>query len=263
MIVGSGYELTSASKTVRILRDFESFSFHFVVSGTGSYTIRNKTYTVGKGQIFCIFPDEPIEYKPTKKNPWTYFWINFTGSKALSFLSHIGASPDNPIIKVSNPSIKRAFVRNVLECEDHPEIADQIALSNFYRITSLLYISQSLEHSSSSSSRFIDNTFAYINKHYRNPQLTIATVAKNLSISAAHLSRLFKKETGMTFTSVLTSTRLKVAVHLMNNGVTNLSEIAETIGFNDPYYFSKIFKQKYGEAPSMYIKNSVKKSGKH
>ena len=40
----------------------------------------------------------------------------------------------------------------------------------------------------------------------------------------------------------------------MNNGYDNLSEIAEAIGYNDPYYFSKVFKYRNGSPPSEYIK---------
>ncbi|MBO6262742.1 MAG: helix-turn-helix domain-containing protein, partial [Clostridia bacterium] len=232
--------------------NFEAFSLHYVVSGSGIYTIKGKSYTVNKGHIFCIFPDEHIEYKPSPINPWTYYWINFTGSKAYYLLNGMNLSAENPVIKATNPAIKSSFVRTVMECEEHPEVSDQIALSNFYRITSLLHVAQN--SSVNKNNDLVGKTLTFINKHYAKPELTIAVVAKNLNVYAAHLSRLFKKQTGLTFTSVLTSTRLKIALHLMNNGYDNLSEIAEAIGYNDPYYFSKVFKYRNGSPPSEYIK---------
>ncbi len=103
--------------------------------------------------------------------------------------------------------------------------------------------------------RIVDKVKAYIDKNYSNTNLSLENIASNMSINASHLSNIFKKESGLSITEYLTECRMRNAKELIDKGNKKLYEIAELVGFNDPYYFSKCFKKTFGVSASKYFKN--------
>jgi two-component system response regulator YesN len=102
--------------------------------------------------------------------------------------------------------------------------------------------------------RAVDKVKAYIDMNYSNSDLSLENIASNMSINASHLSNIFKKESGLSITEYLNECRMKYAKELIDKGNMKLFEIAELVGFNDPYYFSKCFKKTYGVPASKYFK---------
>lgn len=102
--------------------------------------------------------------------------------------------------------------------------------------------------------RMVDKVKDYIDKNYSNSDLSLDNIASNMSINASHLSNIFKKESGLSVTEYLTECRMKHAKELIDRGNKKLFEIAELVGFNDPYYFSKCFKKYTGVSASKYFK---------
>ncbi len=77
-------------------------------------------------------------------------------------------------------------------------------------------------------------------------------LAEILGVSPFYLSKLFKEQTGETYINYVTSARLEKAKKLLSDGALIIKEISAGVGYNDQNYFSKLFRQKYGETPSEY-----------
>lgn len=92
----------------------------------------------------------------------------------------------------------------------------------------------------------------YINRNYSNEDLSISEIANKLEISQTYLTRLFKRELGMTFVDYLTNVRIKNAIILMRDPSLKLYEIAELIGYSTQHYFSNVFKKHVGISPQDY-----------
>lgn len=92
----------------------------------------------------------------------------------------------------------------------------------------------------------------YINRNYHNEDLSISEIANELGVSQTYLTRLFKRELGMTFIDYLTNVRIKNAIILMRDPSLKLYEIAELIGYNTQHYFSNVFKKLVGISPQDY-----------
>ena len=96
----------------------------------------------------------------------------------------------------------------------------------------------------------IENTVKYIQQNYMH-DIRLYEVAKEASVSAEHLSRIFKQNTGFGFSEYVTLVRLQRAEYMLKNEPgKSISEIAYECGFNDGNYFSYKFKQHYGISPS-------------
>ena len=81
-------------------------------------------------------------------------------------------------------------------------------------------------------------------------------VARQVGLSPAHFTRLFKQVTGLTFQDYLIHLRLAHARQLLLEGTLNVTEVARQSGFTDPYYFSRIFHRRVGCSPSRYQRGS-------
>lgn len=93
------------------------------------------------------------------------------------------------------------------------------------------------------------DTMTYLFSHYQN-KITIPMMSHFMNLSDQHFSRLFKSYTGKTFTEYLTLLRLEQAHQLLVSTDLPITLIPELTGFCNPNYFSRVFKQYYGETPS-------------
>ena len=92
----------------------------------------------------------------------------------------------------------------------------------------------------------------HIVKHRFQEDLTLDSVAEELNISLFYLSKLFRKNKGISFTEYLTQVRLEHAKKLLEEGQKCVKEVAYATGFNSQSYFSKVFKKYTGKSPSEY-----------
>lgn len=90
---------------------------------------------------------------------------------------------------------------------------------------------------------------AYLDDHFADPELKMSKVAKKFNISPNHFSTIFHQEFGITFRDYLSGLRINRAKDLLLNTNLKCSEVAYQSGFNDPHYFSFVFKKKTGLTP--------------
>ena len=79
-------------------------------------------------------------------------------------------------------------------------------------------------------------------------------MAQQLFVSPAHLSKIFKEATGLSPIHYLIHVRLKHAKELLKQEEWTIKEVAQAVGYQDAYHFSKLFKKYYGTAPSQVAK---------
>ena len=92
---------------------------------------------------------------------------------------------------------------------------------------------------------------AYIEKHFRD-KVTSANVSKACGMDSFRFSRAFKASFGITFKEYLMRVRIREACRLLEKPDIAVTEVAYLCGFNDPSYFSKVFKSFAGVTPSDY-----------
>jgi two-component system response regulator YesN len=92
----------------------------------------------------------------------------------------------------------------------------------------------------------------YIERNYKDQDISLHTVASHVGISPNHLSTVFAQETGENFIEYLTRIRIERAKNLLAATTMKSADIAYETGFNDPHYFSFIFKKNTGLSPREY-----------
>ncbi len=93
---------------------------------------------------------------------------------------------------------------------------------------------------------------AYIEKHYSDPQMSMAYVSESMGVSASYLSRLYKQKYGLSVLQDITRVRLVNAKRLLQDTELNVAEISEKTGFSNSNVFIKVFKKWEGMTPGQY-----------
>ena len=93
---------------------------------------------------------------------------------------------------------------------------------------------------------------AYIDEHFADSSLTLGDVAAHVALSNNHFCTIFSREVGETFIEYLTSIRIHRAGELLRTTNMRTSEVAYAVGYNDPHYFSYLFKKNTGLSPRDY-----------
>lgn len=95
----------------------------------------------------------------------------------------------------------------------------------------------------------VNHAIYYLENHHEE-DIKLETLAEMLYISPTHLSKIFRENTGISPINYLIQIRLKRAKELLMYTDLSVKEIAETVGYQDASYFSKLFKKNYGLAPT-------------
>ncbi|MBI5029098.1 MAG: response regulator transcription factor [Chloroflexi bacterium] len=89
----------------------------------------------------------------------------------------------------------------------------------------------------------------YIAQHFLDPELSLNQVANQVNLSPSHFSAVFSQECGTTFKEYVTEIRIRKAKELLRTTAHRSSEISYKIGYNDPHYFSHVFRKATGLSP--------------
>lgn len=100
---------------------------------------------------------------------------------------------------------------------------------------------------------FINDFQSYVEEYISNSELSVDEIADHLKLSRSQLYRKIKSLTNYSPNELIRIIRLKYAKQLLNNKVRSISEVAYISGFSSPSYFTKCFKDIYGESPKEYL----------
>jgi transcriptional regulator GlxA family with amidase domain len=99
--------------------------------------------------------------------------------------------------------------------------------------------------------RKIEASIAYMTQHLNQP-LQVETLAAMVNISPSHYFALFKRRTGCAPMGYFTRLRMEEARRLLETSDASVKEVAARMGYDDPFYFSRVFKSVNQLAPSNY-----------
>lgn len=95
-------------------------------------------------------------------------------------------------------------------------------------------------------------TIKYIEENYYLNDLNISNISDKLEVTSSYLSKLLKKETGLSFIDYLTNIRIKKAMYIMEDPTIKIYDVAELVGYSNQHYFCRAFKKVVGVSPTEY-----------
>lgn len=114
-------------------------------------------------------------------------------------------------------------------------------------------LTEAISASSGPKGEIIDKARKYILENVGSP-ITLADVASAACVSPGYMSALWNRHTGSSLSDFINRCKVDRAIELMNGGADRINEIASSLGFENIYYFSRIFRKVTGETPTGYIR---------
>jgi AraC-like DNA-binding protein len=99
--------------------------------------------------------------------------------------------------------------------------------------------------------RYVKNAVAFIDEHL-GQRIALSDAAKAAAITPNYLATLLRRETGNSFVELLTERRMAKACALLTYTSLRISQVASAVGFDDPDYFSRRFRQVTGRSPAAF-----------
>lgn len=237
---------------------YDYYLIHYVISGRGVFSSHGEEYAIGAGDSFVIEPEQLISYVSDETDPWHYCWIAFRGVQAAKLVGEAGLTPANPIIHISrNRHVPVLFRQIQLALKSKKSNAQlkatgylSLLLGEYCEALSAPMLTGLVTEDE--SDRIVQQAIHYLSTQYAEP-ITIEMMAESLGYNRAYLSRMFKRHTKVTPVTFLLKLRVDKARLLLRERLElTIEQIAASVGFYDPLYFSKQFRRWYGVSPSEY-----------
>ncbi|TDF95802.1 AraC family transcriptional regulator [Paenibacillus piri] len=228
---------------------------HYIVAGRGTFRCMGHEYHLERGGSFFIFPGELVSYESDETDPWSYRWVGFKGSRADEYLYALGISQQQPVHATQQYRKMNALFRQLELTLHRRQPHCDMQSQGYLRLLLAEYAAQRLEtdvpvEQSSGIQQQVEQAIRWLTLQYHQP-ISIEQMAQSLGYHRTHLSKMFKQHTGMSPMNFLLKIRMERAKLLLQETLT-IEQVASSVGFSDPLYFSKQFRKWFGRSPSDY-----------
>ncbi len=210
-----------------------------VVSGKGRIEFDGNLFDINVGKLLFGFKGEQVTV--TEGEGLQYLYVGFEGARADELFRRFGISSVNRTFAGLEGVIP--FWQSCIS-----SVTDQTV--DLISESALLYAFSRLDGIVTHTDDATTKAMKIIEKEFSDSKLSLATVAERLGYNQKYLSHAFKEKMGVGFSRYLRTVRINHAVFLMDHGVESVKNVAYLCGFSDPLYFSSVFKQIVGHAPS-------------
>lgn len=234
----------------------------YCLQGKGYYAIGGVRYEL-KANQYVIIPAtvETLSYWADQDDPWTIYWVHFTGEKMGVINRVLGIGADNYPVYIPYNETGLKIWEMIYE-----------SLSMGYSIENMMHASLCLSHLlatflypqkyipaplNTNDESIVERTIEYMKANI-DKKLTIDDMAGLNNMSLSHFSKLFRLSTGMPPIDYFIHLKMQRACHLLYTTDLRIKQIATVLGYEDSYYFSRLFKKSNNVSPEEY-RASVKK----
>jgi AraC-like DNA-binding protein len=231
-----------------------SYAVAYVYAGSGWIETGEPAsrIAVEAGDLFWLFPGVALSCVPGAAG-WSAQWATFTGPLAHSFELLGWLSRARPVVRPDDASqIEALFGRIRADFAAGAPLAGALGASLIYRLAVVAHgSSRSTEANPPTGALALPRAVALIQAGALQP-LDLHAVADECGIGYSTLRRRFKEVTGQSITDYLLRIRLDRARELLAHTRMGVAEVADAVGFGDPYYFSRVFHLKEGLTPTAF-----------
>ena len=235
----------------------DHYLIHFVSSGKGVFRCNKQEYTIGAGGLFILCPAQLAGYQADAHDPWQYAWVGFNGTDARRLVNLTGFTRQQPILTSSDPAQTEMLLRRIADASGNTAAADTEMAGHLYHFLAHLIRMNEQCPTSDTHQTYVSNALRYIQYNYAN-NIGVTDIALYVGISRSQLYRAFLQDFGISPHNYLQTYRINEACSLLHNPGLSIAEIAGSVGFNDPLYFSRVFKSIKGCTPTEYQRSTKK-----
>jgi AraC-like DNA-binding protein len=251
-VVSGGREHTSPD--YRIERaDFPYYSIEFVAGGYGSLALDGRLCPLVPATVFTYGPGVPHAISNHPEQPLVKYFVDFTGKRALRLLEENGLAPGT-VVQSSEPQemmfLFDSLIRNGLKGTVLTTRICRVLLEHMVLQTAETVVPPGSVGSPAFET--YQRCRRYIEEHHVELH-TLRAVSEACHVDAAHLCRLFRRYDQCTPYQHLVRQRMNRAAEMLRTPGVLVSEVADGLGFSDPFHFSRTFKRVFHVSPSAFM----------
>ena len=228
----------------------------YVASGKAHFYIKGQEIIVTAGNMVLFQPKQEMHYEYFGKDKPEVYWVHFTGSQVRGILKRHEVPLDNNVFYAGNsPTYAFLFKEMITELQTCRVGYDSLLSMYLEQIFVLIQRSR-LDKTPVVSSHLQEEmgiARRYFQEHY-NEDINIEEYALSRNMSVSYFLKKFKEVTTKSPMQYILAIRINNAVSLLESTDYNVTEISTIIGYDNPLYFSRIFKKQKGISPSDYRK---------
>lgn len=225
----------------------------YCVHGSGWFSVQRKTYQVKPNHFFILPENTPHKYGSDPENPWTIYWVHFTGHLSGDYCRYLigrSAAPRFVIPSQQRTQLFEEMIRHaaMINNQDAVIYANN-CLYNFLASFKNTIFAESDSHLK--QTKTIDACIQLMKKNL-DKNLNLYDIAGMMDLSISHLSALFKQNMHDSPYNYYIFLKIQRACYLLWNTPLNIKSIAAQLGYEDPYHFSRVFKNLMGLSPKQF-----------
>ncbi|HVV01582.1 MAG TPA: AraC family transcriptional regulator, partial [Verrucomicrobiae bacterium] len=223
--------------------------------GRGCFEINGRSQNLCARQALLIPKGQAHAYWASQRDPWTIQWVHFLGDEAPYYFT---------LLKSGRFTLPL-----------HSDLAGKVdqlfgdaydVLSGGFSLQSIICAAQALRHilgwlffnnkafsphTKGTRMRNLDDVIQFMKGHL-DASLTVEEMARQTALSTGHFSRLFSQQTGFPPMDYFIHLKMQRACRFLTLTHLTVKEISSRLGYDDPYYFSRIFHKVIGSSPAAY-----------
>ncbi len=247
------FVLETLPQSTEDVKSLSIYRMYYILEGEGILHIDNNEYPLSLGDVFFVFPAAPFSLE--SKTNFKFSYISFLGIRGNYLLDKFNINKNNCFFP-GFPELAE-FWKNALYMDSQVyDLRSESVLLYTFACIATKYFPSNEKNKTHDTATIIKK---YLDTHFTDPKLSLNTLSAELSYHPKYISSTFKNTFKIGVSEYLNVIRIQNACALMEQGVTAVKNIASLCGFNDPLYFSKIFKAKMGVSPKDHIE-TLKKS---
>lgn len=224
----------------------------YCLGGKGYYDTHIGSFELTANQFAILPPHHFHRYQADITDPWTIYWVHFSGHLLEEMNLFIDVAK---YIKPNNIKYKEEIITiweemyNALQADYN---ISNIGYANFclYRFISFFTFPEFTKPSLPRQDIIAEAV--HFLKQNIDKNLSVENIAEKFNYSASHFSTLFKKGTGMSPMDYFIQMKIHYACQLLDQSSLKVKEITTKVGYDDPYYFSRLFTRIMGISPNKY-----------
>ena len=227
----------------------------YCVEGKGTAQISGQKYQVEPDSFLIIPGGSPHSYAADEADSWTIYWVHFKGDTAKAIVDNMVNRLDGHHGLVHFQQKRINLFEEIYTSLERGYGHDNLSYANmilWYYLSSFLYNDKFyLAESKTKGNDKVELAINYMQENL-SQMLTLGDIAASVNISVPHFSSIFRKKTGFSPIEYFIHLKVQKACQYLLFTDLRVKEIAEKLGIEDPYYFSRMFHKLMGVSPNLY-----------
>ncbi|WP_372778155.1 AraC family transcriptional regulator [Litorivivens sp.] len=225
----------------------------FCVDGEGRLETRQHSQAITAGDLLLIPANTPHYYEASREVPWTIYWCHFSGQQAGDYVRLISGASRKLVLPISNRLKLIRDFQSLLSVREtgYRELPFIHAANQLKQMLSYIALqNRSTRHNTQTGFNLQD--IEDVMRANLDKSLSLEELAAECQLSKYHFSAKYKDATGYSPIKHFLHMKIEAACQLLDSTDLRISAVSAAVGYDDPLYFSRLFRKITGTSPKDY-----------